>query len=69
MVINILGTRGLFCVSRELSVLAERHIYGRRPKPRAAKQKPETALEKSLAPRVDDLRHAQSLHATRRGLT
>ena len=44
--------------------LAEgRHIFGRRPKPRAAKrgearvtiktwQKPETALEKSLAPRV-----------------
>ena len=36
-----------------------RHIFGRRPKPRAAKrvtiktwQKPETALEKSLPPRV-----------------
>ena len=44
----------------EFSVLAEgRHIFGRRPKPRAAKrvtiktwQKPETELEKSLAPRV-----------------
>jgi len=34
-------------------VLAEgRHIFVRRPKPRAAK-KPETALEKSLAPRLD----------------
>ena len=42
-------------------VLAEgRHIFDRRPKPRAAKpghytetwQKPETAIEKSLAPRV-----------------
>ena len=40
------------CVRREFSVLAEgRHIFGRRPKLRAAK-KPETALEKSLAPRV-----------------
>ena len=52
-------------VRREFSVLAEgRHIFGLRPKPRAAKprensrvtmktwQKPETALEKSLAPRV-----------------
>ena len=68
MVINSLGARGLFCLRRELSVLAERHIFGRRPKPRAAKHKPETALEKSLAPRVSDLRHAQSLHA-RRGLT
>ena len=52
---------------RELSVLAEgRHIFGRRQKPRAAKPgektfraghqpghyKPETALEKSVAPRV-----------------
>ena len=68
MVINILGTTGLFRLRREFSVLAERHIFGRRPKPRAAKHKPETALEKSLAPRVGDLRHAQSLHA-RRGLT
>ena len=50
------------------SVLAEgRHVFGRRPKPRAAKprekrvtiktwQKPETTLEKSLAPRVDCLK-------------
>ena len=53
---------------REFSVLAERHIFGRRPKPRAATQKAETALGKSLAPRVGDIRHAQSLH-TGRGLT
>ena len=65
MVINILGTRGFFRVRREFSVLAERHIFGNRPKPRAATQKPETALEKSLAPRVGDLRHAQSLHTGR----
>ena len=63
MVINILGTRGLFRVRREFSVLAERHIFGRQPKPRAAELKPETALEKSLAPRVGDLPHVQSLHA------
>ena len=68
MVINILGTRGLFRVRREFSVLAERHIFGRQPKPRAAEQKPETALQKSLVPRVGDLPHAQSLYA-RLGLT
>ena len=47
MVINILGTRGLFRVRREFSVLAERHIFGCQPKPRAAEQKPKTALEVS----------------------
>ena len=55
-----LGTRGFSRVRREFSVLAEgRHIFGRRSNPPAAKprekragQKPETALEKSLAPRV-----------------
>ena len=42
-----LGTRGFSRVRRKFSVLAEgRHIFGRRPKPRA-----ETALEKSLTPR------------------
>ena len=50
------GTRGFSRVRWEFSVLAEgRHIFGRRPKPRVAIktwQKPETALEKSLAPRV-----------------
>ena len=60
MVINILGAWGLFLVRREFSVLAERHIFGRQPKPRATEQKPEIALEKSLAPRVGDLRQAQS---------
>ena len=60
MVINILGAWGLFLVRREFSVLAERHIFGRQPEPRAAEQKPEIALEKSLAPRVGDLRQAQS---------
>ena len=35
---NTLGTRGFSRVRRELSVLAEgRHIFGSRPKPRAAK--------------------------------
>ena len=51
-----LGTRGFSRVRREFSVLTEgRHIFGRRPKPQAAIktwQKPETVLEKSLAPRV-----------------
>ena len=57
-----LGTRGFSRVRREFSVWAEgRHIFGRRPKPREKLfarvtiktwQKPETALEKSLAPRV-----------------
>ena len=43
-----LGTRGFSRVRREFSVLAEgRHVFGHRPKVRA-----ETALEKSLAPRV-----------------
>ena len=41
-----LGARGFSRVQREFSVLAEgRHILGRRPKL-------ETALEKSLVPRV-----------------
>ena len=44
---------------QEYAVLAERHIFGRRPKPRAAEQKPETALEKSQAPRVGHLRLAR----------
>ena len=40
-----LGTRGFSRVRREFSVLAEgRHIFGRRPKPRAAKPR-----EKPLA--------------------
>ena len=53
----------LACHGREFSVLAEgRQIFGCRPRPRAAKlfarvtiktwQKPETELEKYLAPRV-----------------
>ena len=47
--LSTLGTRGFSRVQREFSVLAEgRHIFGRRPNSR---QKPETALEKSLAPR------------------
>ena len=48
-----------FRMRREFSVLAERHIFGRRTKAQAAKQKPETALEKSLKPKVGDLRHAE----------
>ena len=51
-----LGTRGFSRVRREFSVLTEgRDIFGRRPKSQAAIktwQKPETVLEKSLAPRV-----------------
>ena len=40
-----LGTRGFSRVRREISVLAEgRHVFGRRPKPRAAKTR-----EKPLA--------------------
>ena len=40
-----LGTRGFSRVRREVSVLAEgRHVFGRRPKPRAAKPR-----EKPLA--------------------
>ena len=40
-----LGTRGFSRLRREISVLAEgRHIFGRRPKPRAAKPR-----EKPLA--------------------
>ena len=69
---STLGTRGFSRVRREFSVLAEvRHIFGRRPKPRAAKlfarvtiktsQKPETALEKSLAPRVEKQIHNQTI--------
>ena len=51
------GTRGFSRVRWEFSVLAEgRYIFGRRLKPRAANwQKPETALEKSLAPRVQKM--------------
>ena len=41
-----LGTRGFSRVRREVSVLAEgRHVFGRRPKPRAAKPR-----EKPLVP-------------------
>ena len=51
-----LGTRGFSRLRWEFSVLAKGpHIFGRRPKPRATIKtwrKPETALEKSLAPRV-----------------
>ena len=57
-----LGTRGFSRVRREVSMLAEgRHVFGHRPKPREKLfaritiktwQKPETVLEKSLAPRV-----------------
>ena len=52
-----LGTRGFSRVRWEFSVLAEgRYIFGRGLKPRAANwQKPETALEKSLAPRVQKM--------------
>ena len=43
-----LGTRGFSRVRREVSVLAEgRHVFGRRPKPQAAKPR-----EKPLVPRV-----------------
>ena len=54
---HTLGSRGFSRVRWEFSVLAKgQHIFGRRPKPRAVSiktwQKPETALEKSLAPRV-----------------
>ena len=55
-----LGTRGFSRVRWEFLVLAEgRHSFGCRPEPRVGKrvtikswQKPETELEKSLAPRV-----------------
>ena len=40
-----LGTRGFPRVRREFSVLAEgRHIFGRRPKPRAAKPREKQAF-------------------------
>ena len=40
-----LGTRGFSRVRREFSVLAEgRHIFGRRPKPRAAKLREKPAF-------------------------
>ena len=40
-----LGTRGFSRVRREFSVLAEgRHIFGRRPKPRAAKPREKPAF-------------------------
>ena len=40
-----LGTRGFSSVRREFSVLAEgRHIFGRRPKPRAAKPREKPAF-------------------------
>ena len=39
-----LGTRGFSRLRREISVLAEgRHIFGRRPKPRAAKPREKTS--------------------------
>ena len=39
IVLYTLGTRGFSRVRREFSVLAEgRHVFGRRPKPRAAKR-------------------------------
>ena len=52
-----LGTRGFSCVQRKFSVLAEGpHIFGRRHifarLTIKTWQKPETALERSLAPRV-----------------
>ena len=54
---HTLGTRGFSRVRREFSVLAEsRHIFGRRRVTIKTWQKPETALEKSLAPRVNDTR-------------
>ena len=41
---NTLGTRGFSRERREFSVLAEgRHIFGRRPKPRAAKPREKRA--------------------------
>ena len=48
------GTRGFSRVRREFSVLAKgRHIFGHRPRVTIkTRQKPETALEKSLPPRV-----------------
>ena len=43
MVMCTLGTRGFSRVRRKFSVLAEgRHLFGRRPKPRAAKDLTET---------------------------
>ena len=49
--------------AREFSVLPEgRHIFDRRPKPRVTIKtwkKPETALEKSLAPRVPFFRRGE----------
>ena len=52
--ISTLSTRGFSRVRREFLVLAEGWlIFGSRPKPRVAK--PQTALEKSLAPRVLNL--------------
>ena len=68
-----LGTRGFSRVRWEFSVLAEgRHIFGRRPKPPEKLfarvtiktwQKPETALEKSLASRVDPCGHLFSVES------
>ena len=52
---HTLGTRGFSRVRRELSVLAgSQHIFGRRRVTIKTWQKAETALEKSLAPRVND---------------
>ena len=49
----MLGTRGFAHVRREFSVLAEGwHIFGWRRVTVKTWQKPETVLEKSLAPRV-----------------
>ena len=47
--VSTLGTRGFSRVQREFSVLAEgRHVFGRRPKPRAAKPR-EKPLARSSA--------------------
>ena len=60
--LSTLGTRGFFsrATGSFLSSVAGRHVFGQRPKTRAAKRgslfktspKPETAHEKPLAPRV-----------------
>ena len=56
-----LGIRGFSRVRREFSVLAEgRHVFDRRRVSIKTWQKPETALEKSLAPRVSRGRQARN---------
>ena len=60
--LSTLGTRGFFSLATGsfVSSVAGRHVFGQRPKTRAAKReslfktspKPETAHEKPLAPRV-----------------